>query len=113
MMTRAPGALYQLGLSIEPQNPGPFSLMSFTAAVSPPYTDLFDFAWQLDGQPMPAGSVTNIMSPTQALPRGTVGEHTVRVTARGARPYPDPAQPSLPLNGGTLSVECTFSVGST
>ena len=41
-----------------------------------------------------------------------MGDHTVRVTARGARPYPDPAQPSLPLNGGTLSVECTFSVGS-
>ena len=78
---------------LEPQNPGPFSLMSFTAAVSPPYTDLFDFDWQLDGQPVPAGSVTNIQSPTQALPKGAVGEHKVRVTARGARPYPDPAQP--------------------
>jgi len=113
MLTRPPDALYQLGLSIEPPNPGPFSLMSFTAAVSPPYTDLFDFAWTLDGQPVPSGSVTNIQSPTQALPKGTVGEHKVAVTARGARVYPDPEQPSIPLNGGTLTVECTFVVGST
>jgi hypothetical protein len=112
MMKRPDDALYQLALIIEPQSPGLFSLMSFNAVVSPPYTDLFDFEWSLDGQPVPGVNIPTTQSPTQALPKGAAGEHSVRVVARGVREYPDPDQPHIPLNGGTLSVQCTFRVGA-
>src|SRR6266516_1337445 len=43
---RPDDALYQLGVSFQPDSPGPFDLMTFNAVVSPPYLDLFDFDWQ-------------------------------------------------------------------
>jgi hypothetical protein len=109
MMTRRPdSALYQLALIVDPPAPGPFSLISFNAVVSPPYTDLYDFSWTIDGKPVPDNATPTVMSPASAL--GAPGsEHTVAVQARGARVYPDPDQPSIPPN---LAVQCTFKLGT-
>jgi hypothetical protein len=92
---------YQLTLSIEPSDPGPFSLMTFTATIDPPFTDLFDFSWSVDGQPL--GDNANAVQ----FGRPSGGSHTVLVIARGARPYPDPSAPGVPP---TLSANGTFEV---
>src|SRR5262249_2238196 len=89
---RPDDALYQLGLDYEPDGDelGPFALMTFNAFISPPYTDLFDFSWELDGAPV-AGETTPVMQRATAdLPKTPNGEHTIRVTAAGARRYPHP-----------------------
>jgi hypothetical protein len=102
--------LYQLSMSYEPLLPGPFDLMSFNAMVSPPFTDLFDFEWQIDGKTVPNSNTPTIQAPVPALaklPPGT--PHQVSVTAKGARPYPDPEMPSVPP---TLSVTCPFLLKS-
>jgi hypothetical protein len=91
---------YQLTLSIEPSDPGPLSLVTFTATLSPPYTDLFDFEWQLDGQPF--GENANVVQ----LPRPTSGAHRVVLIARGARAYPDRTLPEFPP---TLSATGAFT----
>jgi hypothetical protein len=92
---------YSLTLSIEPSEPGPFSLMTFTATITPPYTDLFDFEWQVDGQPFGENSAV------VQLGRPSGGAHSVVVVARGARPYPDRTMPETPP---TLSATGAFSV---
>jgi hypothetical protein len=92
---------YQLTLSIEPSDPGPFSLMTFTAVVNPPFTDLFDFSWSLDGQPI--GENYHVVQ----FPRPSSGPHTVLVVARGARQYPDRSLPEFPP---TLSATGSFAV---
>ena len=99
-----PDALYALGMSYEPANPGPFSLISFNAVVTPPYSDLFDFEWQIDGRTLPNENGVTVQRAGSDL---KAGDHKVRVTAKGAREYPDPAQPHIPP---TLSVECTVTV---
>ena len=99
-----PDALYALGMSYEPAAPGPFSLISFNAFVTPPYSDLFDFEWQIDGRTLPGETGLTVLRAGSDL---KAGDHKVRVTARGAREYPDPAQPHMPP---TLSVECTVQV---
>ena len=100
---RSDDALYQLGMNYVPLLPSEFSLMSFNAVVSPPYTDLFDFTWFVNGRQLPDSGPTFQMPATQVAPGG---RGTVRVVAKGAREYQDPDQPHIPLNGGTLSVEC-------
>ena len=90
-----------MALAIEPNNPGVFSLMTFTATLNPPFTDLFDFSWTIDGQPFGDGSAV------VQLARPASGSHTVQVTARGARPYPDPTLPEFPP---TLSASGSFEV---
>jgi hypothetical protein len=102
-----PAAHYKLGLTIQPTRPARADLITFTALVSPPYSDLFDFEWQVDGQPADDSNGVILQRLAGDLPGGSQVEHHVRVTARGARPYPDPAQPSVPP---TVSVECTFRV---
>ena len=62
-----------------------------------------------DGQPGPGANITTIQTPVAALAKTADGQHRVKVTAVGARPYPDPTQPSIPP---TLVAECTFKVGS-
>ena len=44
--------LFQVGVTFQPDPSelGQFSLMSFNAFLSPPFTDLFEFTWELDGQ---------------------------------------------------------------
>ena len=92
---------YQLALSIEPNDPGPFSLMTFTATLNPPFTDLFDFDWTIDGQPFGDGAAV------VQLARPSSGSHSVQVTARGARPYPDLTLPEFPP---TLTASGSFQV---
>lgn len=114
---RRDDALYQAGVSVQPTTPGPFDLITFNAVVSPPYMDLFDFDWTLDGQPVPGASGPSVQpgaagatfqSPTAALAKTPDGQHTVRVTARGMREYPDPETPPEYKVPPTVSVECTF-----
>jgi hypothetical protein len=92
---------YQLTLSIEPSDPGPFSLMTFSATIVPPYTDLFDFSWTVDGQAF--GDNAAVVQ----LGRPSSGAHTVMVIARGSRYYPDMTYPELPP---TLGASGAFSV---
>jgi hypothetical protein len=110
LAVRAADAWYQLGMSVRPEQPGPFDLVTFSAFVSPPYTDLFDFEWELDGQRIPGAEIPTVQLPARALlGDGARGTHSVRVTARGARAYPDPEQTHIPP---TLSVSCSFWVVS-
>jgi hypothetical protein len=92
---------YHLTLAIEPSSPSVFSLMTFTATLNPPFTDLFDFSWTVDGQPF--GENSNVVQ----LPRPSPGRHTVVVVARGARYYPDLSLPEFPP---TLSATGSFQV---
>lgn len=107
LLMRAEDALYQLGLSIEPRERlrGPFSLLTLNAFLSPPYTDLFDFEWGINGM-----AVDGHTGPTlQVAASELLQVNRVQLTAHGVREYPDPDQPHLPP---TLSVECTFRVGA-
>jgi hypothetical protein len=101
--------LYQLALSIQPRQPTATSLLSFNAAVSPPYTDLFDFDWQVDGQAPPGEPRETVQLAAPDLAATPSGQHRVRVTARGVREYPDP-DPAFRQLPPTLAVECSFSV---
>jgi hypothetical protein len=103
---RDAAGLYQLGLVYEPREPTPSSLMSFSALVNPPYSDLFDFDWQIDGRPMPDADRTTLQLAASDLPAAR-GEHRVQVTARGVREYPDP-DPRFRHVPPTLTVVCTF-----
>ena len=104
---RDPDDRYQLALTLRPEQPGPFDLVSFNAFISPPYSDLFDFDWQPDGQPVSGDWRETLQQPAPELLK-TGSEHSIRVTARGVREYPDPDQPHIPP---TLTVDCTFGVG--
>ena len=106
---RDPGERYQLGLTVQPREPTAFSLLSFNAFVSPPYTDLFEFDWRVNGQPVGAGERETFQVPVPSLPPAAGGTYRVSVTARGTREYPDP-DPRFRHVPPTLSVECTFRV---
>jgi hypothetical protein len=101
--------LYQLNMWYEPEEKdlGPFTLMSFNAMVSPPYMDLFEFDWEVDGQAVPGVNASTIQQAVSDLRKTPNGEHRVRVTARGVREYPDP-DPRYRHTPPTLSVECLF-----
>jgi hypothetical protein len=104
---------FQVGIAFSPSAAelGPFALMSFNANVSPPYTDLFDFAWVIDGQPVAGVTDPTILKPYSELTKTPDGSHTVVLTATGARPYKDPTDPRYdftPFDGGSVSVTCTF-----
>jgi hypothetical protein len=104
--------VFQVGVSIQPDGePGQFTLMSFNAYVSPPYTDLFDFTWELDGQVVPNEAGPTVLKPYAELPKMTMGLHTVKLTAKGAREYQDPTESRYnftPFNGESKSVTCQF-----
>ena len=109
-----PNSLWQLGVTFEPavEELGPFALMTFSAFVSPPFTDLFDFEWSIDGQPVAGAIGPVVQRPFADLPKTPGGQHVVRLTGRGVREYKDPTDPTynhLPLGGGTLVVECRFA----
>ncbi len=104
---------FQVGVAFTPTEAelGPFALMSFNAYVSPPYTDLFDFAWELDGQPVAGVVDPTILKPYSELKKSPDGSHTVKLTAKGARSYKDPTDPRYdftPFDGGAVSVTCIF-----
>ena len=81
--------------------------MTFIAFVSPPYTDLYDFTWELDGAVVPGESASILQKATSDLAQTQNGEHAVRVTAVGARDYPHELLAHTPP---TLAVACTFKV---
>jgi hypothetical protein len=101
------GGVYQLALAYQPAQPTQFSLMTFAAFLSPPYSDLFDFDWEIDGQLIPGGLRETVQVAALDLASVSSNEHQVRVTARGARAYPDP-DPRYRQLPPTLAVECTF-----
>jgi hypothetical protein len=105
--------LFQVGVSFQPDASelGPFSLMSFNAYVSPPYTDLFDFAWEIDGQPLAGVTEPTVLKPYADLPKTPLGLHTVKLTVKGAREYQDPTESQYnftPFNGESRTVTCQF-----
>lgn len=105
--------LFQVGVSLQPDPAelSQFSLMSFNAYMSPPFTDLFDFAWELDGQPVPDVAEATFLKPYADLPKTPLGLHTVKLTVKGAREYQDPTDKQfniLPFGGGTRTVVCQF-----
>ena len=104
---RDPGGVYQFGLAYQPAQPTQFSLMTFTAFLAPPYSDLFDFDWEIDGQLLPGGPRETVQVSALDLAGVSSGEHEVRVTARGTRAYPDP-DPQFRQLPPTLSVACRF-----
>jgi hypothetical protein len=107
LLTRADDAWYQLGITIDPPEAerGPFALLTFSAFLSPPYLDLYEFDWTMDGQPVPGVIEPLIQEPVSHLPR-PVHLHHVTVTARPVRDYPDPDQPHTPP---LLTAACSFA----
>ncbi len=105
--------LFQVGISFQPDPSelGPFALMSFNAYMSPPFNDLFEFTWEIDGQVVPGEIGSTILKPYAELPQTPLGLHTVKLTAKGVREYQDPTEARfnvLPFNGGSKSVTCQF-----
>jgi hypothetical protein len=104
--------LFQVGVSYQPDGElGPFTLMSFNAFLSPPFTDLFDFTWELDGQVVEGETGATLLKPYADLPKTPDGMHTVKLTAKGVREYQDPTEAKynvLPFDGGERSVTCQF-----
>jgi hypothetical protein len=106
---RADDAWYQLAMNFQPLLPTVNSLMTFQATASPPYNDLFDFQWSVNGRPVPGATDTVFQVPASQV-ASAGGRGQVSVTATGARVYPDPDQPHTPLDGGALTVECPVLV---
>jgi hypothetical protein len=98
------GGTYHVAVVAEPPDPRTSSLLTFTAIVTPPYTDLFDFDWEINGQSVETATTPVIQRPASAL---GVGRHQVRVVARGVRNYPDPDQPQVPP---TLTATCQLPI---
>jgi hypothetical protein len=106
LVMRADDAWYQLGITIDPaeRERSPFSLLTFSAYLSPPYLDLYEFDWLLDGRPVLDVVAPMIQESSAHLPR-PAHVHRVEVTARAVRDYPDPDQPHRPP---TLTAGCSF-----
>jgi hypothetical protein len=103
-VTKQDGGSYHVALVAEPENPRTNSLLTFSVVVTPPYTDLFDFDWEINGQTVEASTIPVIQRPAAAL---GAGRHLVRAVARGVRQYPDPDQPQVPP---TLTAECQLPI---
>jgi hypothetical protein len=99
------GGSYHVALVAEPEEPRTSSLLTFSAVVTPPYSDLFDFDWEINGETVEAATIPVIQRPASAL---GAGSHLVRAVARGVRQYPDPDQPQVPP---TLIAECRLPIG--
>jgi hypothetical protein len=106
---RADDAWYQVAMNYQPLLPTANSLMTFQVTASPPYNDLFDFQWFINGQPVPGATDLVFQAPASRFAQPG-GQGSVAVKAQGARTYPDPDQPHVPLDGGSLIVECPVLV---
>jgi hypothetical protein len=95
---------YRVALAMTPASPRRFDLVTLTAYVLPPFGDLFEYEWSGDGRRL--GSEPVVQMPAFDLTGARSGSHTVQVTARGVRAYPDPDQAEIPP---TLSVGCSLS----
>jgi hypothetical protein len=106
-VTGAHEAGYLAALVTTPARPRRADLVTLTAYVLPPFEDLFDFEWSVDGRRLAATGPTAQLLAFE-LGAGGASGHQVQVVARGARSYPDPDQPEIPP---TLSVGCPLMVG--
>jgi len=100
---------YAAALAIVPASPAPWDLVTMVVYVLPPFTDLFDFSWSVDGGPAPDGQGAMAQLPGFSLPRTPAGTVTAGVVLRGTRQYTDPTDPTyshVPLDGGTLTLRC-------
>ena len=98
---------YQIALAVTPARPRRADLVTMTAYVLPPFGDLFEFEWAVNGWRL-TGSGPTTQALAFDLAQGRSGGHEIQVVARGTAPYPDPAQPEVPP---TLSVACPLTVG--
>jgi hypothetical protein len=106
-LTDDTGGGYRLAVVAAPAAPRRADLVTLTAYVLPPFGDLFDFEWSVDGRRLPSsGAVAQVLA--FDLSGGRTGAHEVRVLARGVRPYPDPDQAEVPP---TLAVGCSVTTG--
>jgi hypothetical protein len=96
---------YRLALAVSPAAPRQSDLVTMTAYVLPPFGDLFEMEWSVDGKWIANGPVAQM--PAFDLSGGRLGGHDIRVSARGVRAYPDPDQPETPPS---LAVGCALSV---
>lgn len=96
---------YMLSLASNPTRPRRLDLVTLTAYVLPPFTDLFEFDWSIDGRGLGTGGQI-FRAPGFDLTGNRPGEHQVTVTARGVRAYPDPDQPAVPP---TLTLTCSIT----
>lgn len=101
-----PEGRYTVGLSMVPEHPRRADLVTLTAYVLPPFVDLFDVEWTVDGRSL--GDGPSVQAWAFSLGTGRGGPHEVQAVARGARPYPDPDQPDVPP---TIAASCSLAVG--
>lgn len=101
---------FQLGMTVAPKSISQFSLITFNAFIAPPYTDLYDFDWSIDGKQVATGVRQVYQIAASAL--GGNGSHTVSVNARGVRPYPD-SVPYVPFTPPSMSLQCGFTITPT
>jgi hypothetical protein len=97
-----PQGRYQIALAMTPESPRRADLLTMTAYLLPPFGDLFEFEWSVDGRRLPASGPT-AQALAFDLAGGQSGSHDIQVVARGVALYPDPDQPELPP---TLTVSC-------
>jgi hypothetical protein len=98
---------YRLALAVTPSVPRRADLVTLAAYVLPPFGDLFEIEWSVDGRQLgQSGPVAQGLA--FELAGGLTGAHDVRVVARGVRAYPDPDQPEVPP---TLTAGCSLPLG--
>jgi hypothetical protein len=110
---RGPDDRYSAALAVIPSSPSRSSLITMVAYLMPPYTDLFDFSWSVEGAPVPNADGAIAQVPGFSLPRTPSGTVVASVTIRGARQYTDPTDPTyshVPLDGGTMTVRCDVRI---
>ena len=86
---------YAAALAIVPASPAPWDLVTMVAYVLPPFTDLFDFSWSVDGAPAPDGQGAMAQIPGFSLPRTPSGTVTAGVVLRGTRSVHRPDRPDV------------------
>src|SRR5215212_2049668 len=106
-VTDAGASGYRLALAVTPSAPRRADLVTLAAYVLPPFGDLFDIEWSVDGRQLGQGGPV-AQGLAFDLAGGRSGAHDVRVVARGVRAYPDPDQPEVPP---TLTVGCSLPLG--
>jgi hypothetical protein len=98
---------YRVALAMTPSQARRADLVTLTAYVLPPFGDLFDFEWSVDGRRLASsGPVAQALA--FDLAGSQSGSHAVQVMARGVRAYPDPDQPEVPPS---LSAGCSLTIG--
>jgi hypothetical protein len=110
---RGPDDRYTAALAVVPPSATRSSLITMVAYVMPPFTDLFDFAWSVQGF-VPTDTLgSTAQVPAFSLPQTLRGIVTANVTIRGARQYTDPTDPTyshVPFDGGSMTLLCDIGI---